>query len=322
MAGKPIRDTLAPLVPPAVFCPFVPRISPYVAELQRFVVEWAARHRFLADSASRARFAGARYASLIARAYPNAEYTDLCLAVAWLAFTFELDDELEGTAGFEQRKVATDIAGYLRAGVVPSWRLAGALAGALVDVWRRTIVRTGAGWRDRFVDHVCEYLEANAWEADNRTAGRAPGVDEYLTMRRYSAATAMFFDLIEVFGDLSCSGASGSAALALRRHADNAVAWFNDLVSWPNELTRGDPHNLVLVLHREYRLPLAGAVELAVAWHDREVRAFVEARSALGPAVTPAVALATAEVVAPIADGLAYWIRANVDWSAESGRYA
>jgi 5-epi-alpha-selinene synthase len=296
MAGKPVRDTVVPLVPPAVYCPFLPRISPYCAELQRFVVEWAARYRFLVDSASRARFAAARYASLIARAYPDAGYPDLCLAAAWLAFTFELDDHLERTGGAEQRELASKIIRYLRTGAVTAWPLAGALA----DVWRRTVARTGADWQQRFVDHVCEYLEANAWEADNRVAGRAPGVEEYLTMRRYSAATAMFFDFIEVFG-----GGVPTAG-GLRRHADNAVAWFNDLVSWPKELARGDAHNLVLVLHREHRVPLAGAVELAVAWHDREVRAFVSlAEQAKGV----------------IADGLAHWIRANVDWSAESGRY-
>jgi hypothetical protein len=65
----------------------------------------------------------------------------------------------------------------------------------------------------------------------------------------------------------------------------------------------------VLVAHHELRLPVADAARYVVDRHDREVRAFIAARDRVG--VRP-----------PVAEALECWIRANVDWSRESGRYA
>jgi hypothetical protein len=137
-------------------------------------------------------------------------------------------------------------------------------------------------------------------------------------MRRHTAATALFFDLIEVFGDaeLPPAAAAHPALACLRRRADNAVAWFNDLVSWRKELAAGDPHNLVLVVRDQTGAGLARAVGTVAAWHDAEVRAFRRVGSVLEPA------LLAQPGVRALVDGLAHWLRANVDWSAESGRYA
>jgi hypothetical protein len=97
---------------------------------------------------------------------------------------------------------------------------------------------------------------------------------------------------------------------SVQRPADNVVAWFNDLVSWPKEAAHGDPHNLVLVVHHEARLPLAEAVRHVADRHDQEVKAFITARDRFGPDLRPA------------ARGLEHWIRADVDWSRDSCRYA
>jgi hypothetical protein len=329
-----------------VFCPFPPHISRHLAEVQRYAVEWAVRHRLLADAPGRAAFARAKFAHLMARAYPGAGYPDLCLAVAWLTFTFKLDDHFETALGSEpgrQRDAGAALLAHLLAGAAslneparheparheparhePASEAPGLgaalgrpLGGALAEIWARTVARTGSGWRARFVGHVGQYLAANAWEADNRATDRVPSAEEYVQMRRHSAATAMFFDLIEVFGgvELTTEVAADPQLLALRRHADNVVAWFNDLVSWPKESAVGDPHNLVLVLHRQDRQPLPAAVELVVARHDEEVRRFIALRDELRPA------LRSAPGVGWFVEGLAHWIRANVDWSSESGRY-
>jgi terpene synthase-like protein len=339
---------------PSVFCPFPSRISPHAAEVQRYSVGWATRHGFLPTAPARSAFARARFAHLMARAYPHASLPDLCLVTSWLTVTFMLDDHLESVLATQperQRALGEVVLGYLRrtggpgpdrdgpggcdgdgsggCGAGPAGadghgggarvELAAALgrsmAGALCDVWARTVVRTTPGWRRRFIADIATYLDANAWEAANRRAGRVPGVDEYVSMRWATAAAGMFFDLIEVLGgaDLPAGAPAEPVLLALREHAANVVAWFNDLVSWPKELLAGDLHNLVLVLRHERRLRLPDAVRAAVERHDAEVRAFVTARAALADRPGP---------VRQVGDGLAYWIRANVDWSRESGRYA
>src|SRR5207237_752081 len=144
-----------------------------------------------------------------------------------------------------QRLLADDILGYLRGDRPPP-------SAALADVWTRTTARTTAAWRARFIGHVGEYLAANAAEADNRRAGRIPPVAGYLRMRRHTAATALFFDLADALRAGSPADPYAEAGLALLRgYADNVVAWFNDLVSWPKEVAGGDPHNFVLVVRHE-----------------------------------------------------------------------
>jgi hypothetical protein len=271
----------------------------------------------LPTTRERTAFARARFAALMARAYPDATLADLCLAVSWLIFVFMLDDHLEislGRSPERQRALADEMLGYLRHGA-PLVTLGGPLAGALADVWTRTRARTSPDWQARFVKHVAEYLAANAWEADNRSRGRIPPVAEYTRMRRHSAATAMFFDLAEALGTAGpVAGRYGQAGLALLRlHADNIVAWFNDLVSWPKEAAAGDPHNLVIVVRHELRLSVAEAIRHVVDRHDGEVRAFVAAGTMFRRH--------QAEMHGMI-DALEHWIRANVDWSRESGRYA
>ena len=304
---------------PAVLCPFPPRVSPHLSAVHRYAVGWATRHGFLPTQRGRAVFARARFASLMARAYPDAGLPDLQLAVSWLTVTFVLDDYLETTLGRQpdiQRELAGQVLDFLAGGPEPEL-LDRPLTGALTEVWARTVARTVPAWRERFVGHVGCYLAANAWEADNRRGDRVPPIGEYVRMRRHSAATAMFFDLVEALAGVPVEvDPFAEAGLALLRlHADNIVAWFNDLVSWPKEAAGGDSHNLVLVVGHELGLSTAEAVRHVVGRHDQEVRAFIGARDRYG------ARLATVAPLRRAADGLQCWIRANVDWSRESGRY-
>jgi hypothetical protein len=290
--------------------------------LERSAVEWATRQGLIRGAAAR-RYARARFARLIARTYPDGPLGELHLAAAWLTTVFALDDHLETVLGdrpVRQRQVRDVVRAHLRgtggaATVIEA--LGPPIGRALVAVWARTWPGTGAAWRERFAENVADYLTGNVWEATNRAAGRVPGVPEYMRMRRSTAATAIFFDLIEVIGgaELPPDAARDPALLELRRHADNAVAWFNDLVSWPKELARGDVHNLVLVVAHERGVRPAEALGTVAAWHDHEVSAFVEGRERLPGA------LRAIPGVDEVVDGLAHWIRGNVDWSRESGRY-
>jgi hypothetical protein len=307
----------------SVYCPFVPRISPHTAAVQRAAVHWATRYGFLPDARAQAAFASAKFARLIARAYPEASQSDLTLVTAWLTVTFGLDDTLETTLGRDPdrlRAVGARIVGYLRGEPVdlPYAELGRTICSALADVWRRTRDLAGPAWRERFVQHVGEYLDGNVWEATNRLTGHRPDPVEYRRMRRHSAATGMFFDLIEPLRgiELPTEVLTDPEVSALRGYADNVVAWFNDLVSWPKEQAAGDRHNLVLVLREAHGLSTVDAVYAAIAEHDNAVYAFLEARERVfaGPC-------RDVEGLDGFVADLAHWIRGNVDWSQESGRY-
>ncbi|WP_327009453.1 hypothetical protein OHA72_20745 [Dactylosporangium sp. NBC_01737] len=303
----------------AVLCPFTPRLSPHVDLVQRWSLHWATRHGLLDRPGARAAFARARFANLMARTYPDADPVDLQLATAWLISVFALDDHLEraGDPGATRRLVDEVLDLLERDEQDPHEPPKGHLR-ALGEVWRRTRPRVSPAWRARFAGHVGDYLEATVWEAGNRAANRPPSLAEYRTMRFRTAAIDMFFDLIEPMHGVELPAAvfADHDFAAMHRSAGMITAIFNDLVSWPKEEAAGDHHNIVLALRHERRLPVEAAVRAAVAEHDALVEDFVAARArfADGP-------LAADPAVAAVAGDFAHWIRGNVDWSMESGRY-
>jgi Terpene synthase family 2, C-terminal metal binding len=322
-----------------VFCPFTPKISPTAGEVQRHALHWATRQGLLEGPLARAAFASAKFANLMARAHPEASLADLGLATAWLTAIFEFDDRLERQL-VEQpvrtRRAVDELWAWLSGGDNLSGdnlseqtrealseqtreALGRPFCRALADVWRRTVPRVTAGWRERFVNHFADYLGGIVWESANRASGKLPTVAEYLRMRRHSAATEMFFDLIEPMHGIELPGAllRDARYLAVRETGGTAIGLFNDLISWRKEAVVGDLHNIIFIVQHERRSSLADAVGYAVAEHDAQVAAFLAARDELAAGAwgaDPAVALGVADI--------AHWIRGNLDWSLESGRYA
>jgi Terpene synthase family 2, C-terminal metal binding len=309
---------------PMVFCPFLPMISPYAVEVERYAVHWATRYGLLGSAQAQSTLAAAKFAHLGARAYPRSTRADVCLATAWLIMTFQLDDMLETTLGRQPEKVRAvteGIVAFFGAGgsaALPRAVLGRPLCQALQDVWRRTRDRASSAWRDRFAAHFGAYLAGTEWEAGNRAAGRVPPLAEYRRMRRQSVALEVFFDLVEPLGrvEVPATAAADERYLELRRAAVDVVAWFNDLVSWPKEEAAGDPHNLVLVLRHERRTSIDDAIYAAAAEHDARMHTYLAARERL--AATPLIA---DPGVRTVLAGVEHWIRGNIDWSQESGRY-
>jgi hypothetical protein len=316
-----------PAPTPAVFCPLLPKISPHADEVQRYALHWATRHGLLERPRTQAAFAGAKFANLMARAHPGAGAADLGLATAWLTAIFALDDLLEtGLVEDPERMLGgvEAVLTWLRApdGTVNTTVrdvLGRPIGCALADVWRRTVPRVSPAWRERFVDHVREYLNGTIWESGNRAKGRLPTVAEYVRMRRHSAAAEMFFDLIEPMHGVELPDAvlSDPHYLGARHAAGTAIGLFNDLISWRKEVAVGDLHNIVFIVREERRLTLADAVHAAVAEHDAQVAAFMSACDGLRQGRWGAD-----PVVATGVDDIAHWLRGNLDWSLESGRYA
>lgn len=290
------------IVIPPLHCPFPSRISPHAAALEANNLAWLSLSKLAAP-------AGAQFGRLAARAYPDAPLELLNIAAAWATWLFLRDDRCDegGIAGdpAAMRALADhhiDILAGQR-----SSRTDEPLTLALADLRERMLGHGGGKWLARFAANVQDYLDASVWEAENRASRRVPDVDTYTRLRDLTGAVKTCFDVFELIeGPLAIDARSDPRLAKLMQLANRAICWSNDLFSIAKELEHGDVHNLVIVLQHRTGLPLEDAIRTAVRMHDHAVREFEEL--APGPHEHYVTALKG-------------WIRANVDWSIETGRY-
>jgi 5-epi-alpha-selinene synthase len=191
-----------------------------------------------------------------------------------------------------------------------------ALTAALVDLRERMLACGGRRWMARFLANVQDYFDASIWESDNRAQRRVPDVATYIRLRDLTGAVKTCFDIFELIEGSMAIDARYDARLAhLAQLANRAICWSNDLFSIHKELAHGDVHNLAIVLQHESALSLGDAVDAAVRMHDDAVRAFEHHEQRLLEA-------SAAPELHRFVDALKGWVRANLDWSIETGRYA
>jgi 5-epi-alpha-selinene synthase len=173
------------------------------------------------------------------------------------------------------------------------------------------LARGGGRWMARFLANVQDYFDASIWEAENRARGRVPDLATYVRLRDLTGAVKTCFDIFELAeGALAIDARYDARLEHLMRLANRAICWSNDLFSVHKELAHGDVHNLAIVLQHESALSIADAVGATVRMHDDAIRQFEQHEPGLPPGMHRFV------------DALKGWVRANLDWSIETGRYA
>jgi hypothetical protein len=292
-------------------------MSPFFDQVQQATMAWADRFSLVRSSRAHERLNRLQYGSFMARAYPTASETSLRLFADWNTWLFLLDDE------FDEREFGRqpDQLARLHRRLLAILRGARPRADedtryhALHDLTARFHAAAPAAWMRRFVGCVEATFAASVWEAHNRKQARTPGEAEYLEMRPFTSAVYCFLSLIEIAEQLSLpSGVRRNATIrALSLMANNVISWFNDLISYPKEIARGDVHNLVYIVHRERNISIEDAAAYVVGKHNAEIEAFQRASAALPSGGDAGVQQYVA--------GLQAWIRANVDWSIATARY-
>lgn len=260
----------------------------------------------------------ARFGWLAARAYPDASFEGLCLASAWASWLFLRDDHVD------QRATRASAAALRASGARLSTILAGGCGPAADDPFETSLQRLredvlahgGGAWMPRFLNDVQEYFEACAWEAENRQSGNAPALEHYVQMRDLTGAVRTCFDIYELIlgPPLRIEDRLRDDVQRLMMLANRMICWSNDVFSYEKELREGDCHNLVILLHRS-GMTLSEAVARAGAMHDALVADFVDVE------VRITRDAATQESTRRFVEALKGWVRANLDWSIETGRY-
>ncbi|MFF5176732.1 terpene synthase [Micromonospora sp. NPDC000316] len=275
------------------------------------------------DDVALRRLDAGRIAWYAGRLYPDASTADLRTVAALWTWFFLLDDACDGphrASGADVEALRDGVLHVLRHG--PRARPAGfrgPLRRMLAEAWRTPRARMPPPWQQRFADAVAHHLAGNRMEAENKTRGHAPGVTEYVALRRATSAAYVSYTMIEfVTGHALPDAVYHHPALqALAATGNDLLSWFNDLVSLETDRVTSGGHNLVLAIAREQRLSDDRAVEAVVGRWRTAMRRFMELRATIpsfGPELDPAVA---AHV-----EGVARSVRGTIDWSLESDRYS
>jgi hypothetical protein len=308
------------LATPPLYCPFPSAVNPHVETIQRHSLGWAQQFQIIQGDAAIQHFAASKFGWLAARAYPRAGYDEATIVVDWNVWLFMLDDQCdEGGIGRDPallRAYFATLQAILRdpAGAP----CVGPLALALRDVWGRMLARCTSAWRTRFLHDADAYFDACVWEAANRAQGIIPSVADYISYRPLTGALITDVDLIDLTEHIDMPDAIRlhPVVQGLTEMANNVVCWANDIISLAKELKRGDVHNLVLAIRHRDGCTLDEAILRAAQLHDAEVRRFLATQREVptfGPELDPDVARYVAVLRA--------WMRGNLDWSIDSGRY-
>ncbi|MFE9691621.1 terpene synthase family protein [Micromonospora sp. NPDC005806] len=303
-------------------CPLVPRLSPHADPVQDWLVGQLDRLGLPLDAAARRRLARAGFARYAGRLYPDATEPDLRVLAALFTWFFLVDDACDGPGRPDPtgiRALRDGALALLREG--PRARhpgFSGPLRRLLVQAWREPRRRMPARWRLRFADAVADHLDGVWGEAVARSAGRPPGVDEYVALRRTTSAAYVSYPLIEFATGRPLPDAvyHHPALRRLGELANDLLSWFNDIASLDRDRATAGGHNLVLAVAAERGVPVGTAVELVAARWRTEMARFTALRAAV-PSFGPALD----ESVTAHLDGVTNAVRGTVDWTLESARY-
>ncbi len=316
---------------PELYCPFPPEVNPHADAVHAHTLAWARRFGLAKDEAGFERVRASKFARLVARAYPRAPRDELAIAADWNTWLFLLDDECDEAgigkrpdrlAALHDRCLEVLSGQALDRLSVPLRPRPGradvSLLRALHELRWRMQERMPQSWIDRFTVSVAEYFEAAVWEAGNRERGEWPNSVTYIRMRPYTGALYTVLDLIEL-------SEGATLPLVVRKHpvyqalmliTNNVVCWYNDLFSIPKERAHGDMHNLALILQHQEDISLQEAVDGVAALAKQEIERFIAIERDL-----PSFGVEADGLVRRFVAGLCAWMRGNLDWSYESGRY-
>lgn len=305
---------------PAIYCPFPAAISPYADKLQQHTLDWVLKFELVSGEKAWQRLQRSKFGRLAARAYPLAPLDRLEIVSDWNTWLFVLDDQCDEWGlgkDPEQLSILHGRCLEIISGRVPCADDA-ALVHAIYDIRKRMQALMPLSWMTRFNQSTAEYFESTEWEAENRQKNIWPDAETYIRMRPYTGGLLTDIDLIDLTESISLP-------LTIRKHpclcelieiTNNVVCWSNDIISLQKEHKHQDMHNLALIFNHHQSIGLQGAIDRVNELIEKEVRRFVSLEQSL-PSFGPDID----DDVLKFVDVMRAWMRGNLDWSFESGRY-
>ncbi|MFI9406888.1 hypothetical protein [Nocardia sp. NPDC052316] len=306
--------------------PVEPRYNPNHDYAERHNLDWLRAHHMLTTRRAEQMYLGWQIADLAARCWPDAHAEDLCLTVDLKSFYFLFDDQFDGPQGKDPSHVARicqklievvhrDTAADSKAAPVVS---------AFADLWARSRDGMTTSWIARTSHDWERYFASYPYEAIGRHAGTIPDLDDYMVIRRGSAATESVTDMVERLNRIELPPIvfHGPQIRLMREIAADVPFICNDVFSYEKERGRGDVYNLVAVLCHGRQLSVEEAVGYIRTMVAARVSRFFQLRLQI-PQILQGLDIAAADraTVTRYAEGLGDWLRGHNDWMSSTVRY-
>ncbi|MGW4027678.1 terpene synthase family protein, partial [Streptomyces sp. NPDC005009] len=196
----------------------------------------------------------------------------------------------------------------------------GPLTGAFAHVWRRLTHQASPAWTERTAEHWRWYLDAYTEEAANRAGHRTLSRTEYIALRRKTGLVYAMLDLSQkAYGfELPHHLHTNPTVRRMLDITADVVDTLNDVHSLEKEESRGDPHNLVLVIEQEHGCDRTTAItetqQLIHNWCQEFLTLEDTLRASTPEHDTPLTAILT--------DSMRSAMSGYLHWSRTSKRYS
>ncbi|MDD1611667.1 MAG: hypothetical protein LUQ57_00850 [Methylococcaceae bacterium] len=294
-------------------------INQHAEAVNNHTLNWVEKFGLAPDEDNAERLKKSKFGRLAARAYPNAPLEELKIVSDWNTWLFIRDDQCdESGVGKDPIRLCGMHAEFLEIlqGRAPE-KYDSALAHALYDIRNRLLRKASPAWMCRFIYSVIEYFDSSVWEAINRADEKIPDTETYILMRPYTGGLYTDIELIDITENiyLPLHVRKNEVLQRLTLITNNVVCWSNDIISYAKESKYHDVHNLVATLLPAQQ-SLQKAIDLATEMTNAEIDEFLQLQQHI-PKFSPEI---DAEVQRYVAI-LRSWMRGNLDWAYESGRY-
>jgi hypothetical protein len=210
------------------------------------------------------------------------------------------------------------------------------LVAIINSYWRRLRWTASQGSQQRFIETFDFFFQAVSQQAFDRAHGAIPDLESYIALRRDTSGCKPCWALIEYANNLDIPDEVmehpiirnlGEAANDLVTWSNVSVSsivlqeifWFDfvqDIFSYNVEQSKGDTHNMIVVVMNEEGIDLQSAVDFVGGLCKKSIDRFNEDRGNI-----PSWGAKIDRDVAVYVDGLADWIVGSLHWSFESERY-
>lgn len=282
-------------------------------------VAWMRRFGYITTRGEEVAARAAQFGELGALTYPHGDPEGAVLAAQLMVWLFLQDDRFSELAPAQGR--IEDLAEHIlwsqrvlhgRTRAVPEPYLE-----ALIDLRTRVArMAVDAEQVERFADGFNRYLGAVAAEAIYRARGITPSLGQYVRLRESTILMrGMCFVVIELADDCYLPGPiwAGREVRRCEQAAARAIAYTHDILSGMRELYWPGHTNLITVLAHHFHCSLDEALRRAVYMYEDQMRRFERL-------ARPLLESGDARL-ARYVRGMGAWIRGNLDWSMNCGRY-